>query len=307
MNWFLIALITPFVHSIANFIDKILLSKYFKNFSLFVFIIYSAVTSIIILPIFLFFGGIGIFQVPHNDILILIIAGICEATAIYFYLFALFREDASVVVPFFQLIPIVSFILSCLILNETLALQQIIGSLIIILGATFLSFETEEGKKIKFRRYVVLSMVAMATLMALSGVLFKFVAVGNNFWISNFWESVGFALVGIGIFIFRRENRKEFFNSIKMHKSKITLSVLLSEFFTLGGNISLNYAFLLAPIALVRVVEGYQPVFVLVLGIIITKMFPKILEEKMNWRNLVPKIVAITIICIGSYFVLIKV
>jgi drug/metabolite transporter (DMT)-like permease len=150
-------------------------------------------------------------------------------------------------------------------------------------------------------------MVAMATLMALSGVLFKFVAVGNNFWISNFWESVGFALVGIGIFIFRRENRKEFFNSIKMHKSKITLSVLLSEFFTLGGNISLNYAFLLAPIALVRVVEGYQPVFVLVLGIIITKMFPKILEEKMNWRNLVPKIVAITIICIGSYFVLIKV
>ncbi len=305
MNWFLVALITPFVHSIANYIDKILLSKYFKNFSLFVFIIYSAVTSIIILPVFIIFGGWGILHIPHYDILILITAGICEAIAIYFYLYALFREDASVVVPFFQLIPIASFILSRLILKETLSLWQIVGSLIVITGAAILSVEIEEGKEIKFRKHVIFSMIAMAVLMALSGVLFKFVAVSNNFWLSNFWESVGFALVGTVIFLIRKEDRNAFFDSIKIHKSKITLSVLLSEFFTLGGNISLNYAFLLAPIALVRVVEGYQPVFVLIFGIIITKMFPKILEEKMNWRNMVPKIAAIIIIFVGSYFVLI--
>ena len=305
MQWFFIALITPFAHSMANFVDKILLSKYFKDFSLFVFIIYTAVTSIIILPIFIIFSNTGILQIPYGDIVLLITAGICEAVAIYFYLFSLFREDASVVVPFFQLIPVASFILSRFILGETLSMWQMVGSLIIIVGALILSIEIEEGKKIKFRHYVVLSMTVVAILMALSGVLFKFVAISNNFWLSNFWETLGFALFGVVIFFVRSKDRNAFFDSIKIHKSKITLSVLASEFLTLGGNVSLNYAFLLAPIALVRAVEGYQPVFVLLFGIIITKMFPKILQEKTHWRHLVPKIIAIIIILIGSYFVLV--
>lgn len=304
MQWFFIALITPIFHGIANFVDKILLSKYFQNFSLFVFMIYSAISSIIILPIFLIFGGVNILQFPNYDILLLITAGICGALAIYFYLFALYREDASVVVPFFQLIPIASFILSRIILGENLSSWQIIGSLIIISGATILSVEIEEGKKIKFRHQVVLAMVVMAILMALSGVLFKFVAIDNNFWLSNFWETVGFALVGIVIFLVKTKDRHAFYNSIKTHKSKITLSVLLSEFFTLGGNVSLNYAFLLSPIALVRVVEGYQPVFALIFGIMITKMFPHVLQEKMHWKHLVPKIIAIIVIFVGSCFVL---
>ena len=212
MNWFLIALIAPLAYSIANFIDKILLSKYFRSFSLFVFIIYSAITTIILLPIFIIFGGTGILQIPLNDILILIAAGICQAVAIYFYLFALYREDTSLVVPFFQLIPIFSFILGFFILNEVLSTGQIIGSAIIIFGAAILSFEIEEGKKIRFRRHVISAMILMSLLVALGGVLFKFVVVSNNFWLSNFLESVGFALVGSTIFIFRKKDRNEFFH-----------------------------------------------------------------------------------------------
>ncbi len=304
MSWFFIALITPIVHSIANFIDKTLLSKYFNNLSLFVFIIYGGITSIVVLPIFLLFGGLGIFYISAINILILILAGLCAAVALYFYLFALYREDASVVVPFFQLIPISSFILSRFILGETLSTFQIIGSLIIICGAVILSIEIEEGKKIRFRHYVVAAMIIMSILVALEGVLFKFVAESNNFWLSNFWESVGFATLGLIIFIFMAKERQSFVLSVKEHKHKITSVVLLSEFFTLGGNLTLNYAFLLAPVALVRVVEGYQPVFVLIFGIVITKMFPKLLQEKIEWKHLAPKIAAILVIFVGSYFIL---
>jgi len=304
MNWFFIALITPFAHSIANFIDKILLSKYFHSFSLFVFIIYSAITSIIVLPIFIIFGGVDILKIPFYDILLLIAAGICSAVAIYFYLFALYREDTSVVVPFFQLIPIFSFILGFFILRETLSAGQIIGSIIIIFGAVLLSIEIEEGKKIRFRRHVIFAMVAMALLMALGGVMFKFVASSNNFWLSNFWESVGFALFGTAIFIIRKKDREAFYDSVRLHKLKITLSVLLSEIITLGGNLTLNFAFLLAPIALIRTVEGYQAVFALIIGIAITKMFPKILQEKMHWKHMVPKILTIIVVLIGSYLIL---
>lgn len=303
-TWFLIALSAPFVHSIANFIDKILLSKYFKDFSLFVLIIYTAFTSIITLPVFLIFGGLGILKIPLGDIFLLIIAGLCAASAIYFYLYALYREDASVVVPFFQLIPVFSFVLGRFILGEMLSTRQLLASLVVIFGAALLSIEIEEGRKIRFRRHVVLSMIVMSILIALGGILFKFVATEESFWLSNFWEGVGFALFGVLVFISKRKDRKDFYQSLKLHKFKITAFVLLSEVFTLGGNVLLNYAFLLAPVVLVRVVEGYQPIFVLVFGILITKMFPHILQEKIGWKHLLPKILAILIIFVGSCILL---
>lgn len=304
MSWFLIALATPLLHSVANFIDKIVLSKYFQNFSLFVFLIYAAFTTTLVLPIFLLFGGLDILRIPLYDILILVGAGMCGAVAIYFYLYALFQEDASVVVPFFQLTPVASFLLARLIIGETLTSYQIIGSAIIILGSIILSFEFEQGQKIRFRSNVVLAVVAMAILVALGSVLFKSGAGDNNFWLSNFWDSLGFAIVCFLIFFFRRKDRHAFYDSLRQHRAKVTGFVLLSEAFTIGGALTLNYAFLLAPIVLVRVVEGYQPIFVLILGILITKFFPRLLQEKMGWHQLLPKIVATVIIVVGSYFIL---
>ena len=304
MKWFFIALLTPILHSTSNFVDKILLSKYFENLSLYVFMIYATVTTVVMLPIFIILGGGNILQIPYHDIIILIIAGLLEAGAIYFYLVALYREEASIVVPFFQLIPIASFILSFAILGETLSAWQMIGSLIIIFGAAILSFEMEEGQKMKFRYQIVLAMIVMAVFMGLAGVLFKFVAVNNNFWISNFWESLGFSLLGMIIFFAKKIDRDAFYDSIKLHKAKIVSVVLLSEVITTAGNVALNYAFLLAPIALARTVESYQPVFVLILGVVITKMFPKLLQEKTDWRHLAPKILAILVIFVGSYFIL---
>jgi drug/metabolite transporter (DMT)-like permease len=305
MTWFFIALLTPLAHSIANFIDKIILSKYFKNYSLFVFLIYSAATSIVVLPVFFLLGKFNILEIPFFEILILIAGGFCLAIALFFYLFALYREDTSVIVPFFQLVPVFSFIIGYFILGESITVTQVVGSLIIILGGLTLSFEIEANRKIIFRHYVVAAMVVSSILSALSGILFKLIALNNNFWISNFWESVGFALLGILFFLFKPRDRANFLSSLKTHKHKVVGVVLLSEIITLFGNVTLNYAFLLAPVVLVRIVEGYQPIFVLILGIIITKKAPMFLQEKITSRHLVQKTLAIVIVCLGSYLMLI--
>lgn len=304
MQWFFLALLTPILHSISNYVDKILLEKNFNNLSLSVFMIYAAATTIIILPIFIVFGDVHILLISYQDIGILTLAGLFEAGAIYCYLLALNREDASIVVPFFQLIPIASFILSYAILGETLSMWQIVGSLIIISGATILSIDVTADKKIFIRRYVTLTMTAMAILMALAGVLFKFVASAENFWISNFWESLGFALLGTIIFLTNKRERHAFYESIKDYRTKIVGGVFLSEVLTTGGNVILNYTFLLVPIALARTIESYQPVFVLLIGLLLTKMFPQFLREKTDLRHLAPKILAIIVIFIGSYFIL---
>lgn len=302
MQWFVLALFTPILHGISNYVDKILLEKSFSKLSLLVFMIYTAATTIIILPIFIMFGGVNIFQIPYYDIGILMLAGLFNAGAIYCYLLALNKEEASTVVPFFQLIPIASFALSYIILGETLSMWQMVGALIIISGATILSIDVTEG--ISLRKFVILAMTAMAILIALAGVLFKLVASEENFWISNFWESSGFALLGTLVFLANRGQRRAFFESINGYKAKIIGGVLLSEIFTTGGNVILNYTFLFVPVALARTIESYQPVFVLVIGVFLTKMYPQLVRENTGWRHLAPKIMAIAIIFTGSYLVL---
>jgi drug/metabolite transporter (DMT)-like permease len=301
MNWFFIALGASLVHSLANFVDKIILQKYFKNFNVLVFLLYSTLTSLILLPFFLLMTGRGVFAISTFDILLLLMSGVCLASALYFYVSSLAREDTSTIVPFLQLIPVCSYILSGLILGEILSKIQFIGSLIIVFGISILSIEVEEEKKIKFRHQIVMAMIAVAVFISLSGVLFKFVASNNDFWLSNFWEFVGFTIVGLGIFVINKKDRNIFLTSVRTDKNKITFAILISECLTLSGNLLLNYALLFAPIALVRVVESYQLVFVFTIGMILTKFLPNIIHERLKWRHFLQKILSIIIVIIGSY------
>lgn len=61
----------------------------------------------------------------------------------------------------------------------------------------------------------------------------------------------------------------------------------------------MNFATLLAPLALVWVVNGFQPFFVLLYGVIITLFFPKFGTESLLKKHLVQKVVAILIMFVG--------
>ena len=58
---------------------------------------------------------------------------------------------------------------------------------------------------------------------------------------------------------------------------------------------------MLAPIALVLLVDSFQPIFALIIGIILTMFFPKIVKEKLIAKSLLQKIIAISITLFGSY------
>ena len=70
------------------------------------------------------------------------------------------------------------------------------------------------------------------------------------------------------------------------------------------GLSSLNYALLLAPVALVFVVnEGFQPFFVLFIGLILAIFFSSISEEEINKKILIQKLLAIIVMFIGTYLI----
>ena len=53
-------------------------------------------------------------------------------------------SNKATVVVMFQLIPVFSYIISLIFFKENLTMQQIIGSIIIILSAVIISFDFEE-------------------------------------------------------------------------------------------------------------------------------------------------------------------
>jgi drug/metabolite transporter (DMT)-like permease len=305
MQWFFVALIAPFLWSIVNHADKYLLSKYFKRGGVGALMLFSTLFGLVVLPI-AFFMASDVLLLDPKSITLLIVASIANALAITLYLRALQEEETSVVVPIFQLVPFFSYILSYFILGEKLELVQMLGGILILFGAIAITidFKYLASRNFKLKLRLLVSMMASSALFALYVVLFKSVAVEEGYWLSTFWEYVGLVIVGVFIWIFNQKARGEFIATLKSNSAPIIGVNVGSEILTIAGNMITNFAALAIPVTMVLLASAYQPVFVLIQGVLLTLLFPKIAEEDISKTALTIKITAIVIVVIGSYILL---
>lgn len=223
-----------------------------------------------------------------------------SALAIFLYMQAMHLDEASIVIPFTQLIPVFTFILGYLLLKETLSSSQMLGGVITILGAMILSLEINEENKFKLKKGVPFLMASTCFILALQSVLFKMFALDESFVVSSFWVYVGLLLFGIGL-ICIRSFRKDFLNLFK-HSSKSILAVsVTSEVFTILGNLSYSLATLLVPVVFVALIYPFQPALVFIEGILLTIFFPHIAKEKISAKHLAHKFSAIAVMFLGTY------
>ncbi len=298
MNWFLIALINPLAHSVANHFDKYLLSKHIKGGTVGALIVFSSLFSFFALPILYFLRPNILTSVNWIEALVLIINGAFVSIAVALYLYALNIDEASYVAPFFQFYPIFGFFLSFILLGEILTSSQIFGAIFIILGSIVLSLEFNKVKK-KFKKRLIALMLGSSFFYALNAVVFKLIAIDQGFLDSLFWDMLGKFLFGIFILLSLAKYRDQFINLIKSSGVKITILNLLNEVIGLAGELAVVLAVLYAPVVLVQSVTGVQPIFVLLLGILITLHFPKFGKEEMSKRHLAQKITGILIVTTG--------
>src|SRR3989338_3001237 len=137
MNWILIAMFAPFLWAGSTFIDKFLISKYFRS-GVGTLVLYS---SFIGLPVafLIFLFKPSVVSISVTTAIFIIVNSFLFILYLFPYLKALSKADTSIVVPIFQTIPVFSYILAFFVLGETLSRMQIIGSLIIIFGAIGIS------------------------------------------------------------------------------------------------------------------------------------------------------------------------
>jgi len=299
MSWFFIALIGPFLYAVTNHIDKFILDKYFKAGEVGAVVLFSALFSVVALPI-IYLIEPGVFSVSWGSKIGLAVNGSLNIVSLILYLNALRDDEASTVVPFLQTTPIFGFILGYFLLGETIGTKEILASLVILAGTTIISLELNGGR-IRFKKRVAILMTLSSFLYATIGVIFKMIALNVGFWLSIFWALSGHVLIGVLLFLLIRTYRKQFLKVFKVNRAAVLAASSINEIFFIAAEGVTAYATLLAPIALVMIINSLQPIFVFLIGIILTLFFPKLGNESMARNDLMQKILAIGIITIGAY------
>ena len=301
MSWFFIALWAPFLLACANHNDKFLLSRYFKEKNIGSIVIFSSLFSGVAVLIVLFIQP-DVYDVSLVQGSALIATGMLSVFAAVCYLYALDIDEASFVTPFYQTVPIFAYFLGYFILGETITLAQGSGSFVIIAGALALSFEF--GRRgMRFKRNVVALMLVASFLSAINGVIFKLIALDKGFWVSLFWGFVGQVMAGLTLIVCVPGYRRDFLGLFRQHKVAVVGLIALSEtLFSVSEAVTL-YATLLAPVALVLLVNSFQPLFVFALGIVLTLFLPRVAKELLGRMKMLQKGVGIGLMLVGGYLI----
>jgi len=301
MSWFFIALWAPFLVACANHNDKFLLSRYLKEKNIGSIVIPSSLFSGVAIAIVLCIQP-DVYGVTLVQGSALVVTGMLSVFASLCYLYALDLDEASFVTPFYQTVPIFAYFLAYFILGETITLVQGLGSFIIIVGALALSFEFG-SRGMRFKRTVVALMLAASLLSAINGVIFKLIAVDRGFWVSLFWGFVGQVLAGLTLLVCVPSYRRDFLGLFKQQKAAVVGLIALSRIlFSVSEAVTL-YATLLAPVALVLLVNSFQPLFVFTLGIVLTLFFPRVAKESLGRMKLLQKGAGIGLMLLGGYLI----
>ncbi len=304
MSWFLLTVISTFIYAGINHLDKIILSKYFHTQGPSTIVQISSFFALLSLP-FLYFIRPDILVFGISNALQLTLIGAATAYAMFLYLKALFKDDASVVTAFFQLIPVFGYILGFIILHESVSPIKLFGAAITISGLLLLSLHFEKGQKIKIKKEIIWLMTGSSFVYALTDILYRRIATDIHFTESIFWSYLGFALFGLAIYILKPSARKELRTTLTENKRVgIVLSAIV-EISYIAANMMLSKAFIVTPLIFyVLITNSFQPLIVFLLGIILTIVFPKIHTENMSKTVLIQRLIGILCTIIGSYFIL---
>ena len=301
MTWFWIALAAPMLWGAVNHMDKYIISKYFSGKGVGALVIFTSLSGCIASIFILIFNYHSI-ELRMGDAVLIACNGALLVASFIPYLHALEEEDASLVTALYQLIPVFDYFLAFIFLKEHLSIIQILGSLLVVSGAIVISLDLSGKVRVKIKP--LLLMVLSAFMIAVNALIFKIVALQANFWGTAFWEYVGGLILGVLLFSFIKLYRQQFITTIKKNKTLVLGLNLFSELLNIAAKLLANFASLLAPLALVWVVNGFQPAIVFIYGLLLTMFIPSVIKEKIERKVLIQRISAIILIFAGVYILL---
>lgn len=294
MFWVLVALLSRISFACCNVLDSYFRNLSFRNgfsqnfFGSLYYIVIIPVLYVVIKPSWpepQYWGGI-------------LIAGVFSALYLVPYLEALKYADSSVVTSYFTLGRIFTPILAFFMINERLSLMEIMGFIVVMLGAFYLSLQAQggAGKKFEFKPFL---------LMTLSGLMIALYTVSSKQVFDAWpWEKAFFYIVVVSS---ATSWLTYFLPSVKNHiREDMKLAPVIGRLYGLNvlfgllGSILFFYSLALTKASYVAMAAQFQP-FVVILLMFLARRFGLLKEvrESLDVAAVRKKSVAFFIMALG--------
>ncbi len=302
MTWLLFACITLFLWIAGNILDKYLISVVFKetedNRDIRALMLFStlAVVPIALAVLIGWHSSIS----SENSAVYGIIAGGCNGVWLWFYFKALARTELSRVTPFFQLTPLFGVVLAFGMLGEILSVSQLFAGGLVLAGGAILSYHRHERR---MDWYTALYKIIAAGALSAQMVFFKLLALQSSYANALFWTSVGLILFTTVLSVCIPGFLKDAFQRAFSSRKGVMVNVI-NECVDNGANLSYVYAAMLGPVALVQSIVAFQPILLLLVSVVSTKIGATFLSEDVSHITLMQKIVGIACASAGGFLLL---
>ncbi len=207
-------------------------------------------------------------------------AGALTVLFYYFYFKTLENDEPSVAIALNNLAPGLVPFLAFFILDEKLHVLQYVGLAMIVLGSFALT--VIDLKKLRFTAAVWFA-VNGAIAYALVSIFAKYAYERASFPSIYFWISTGFGVGGVVAFLLLRDWQQ--LRVVINRKRKKLLMVLVGvELLNMAGELIQGAAINGGPVTIVRGLEGIQPLYVLIIGIVLSRFLPNHFRERHDGR-----------------------
>ncbi len=294
-------MLSPFIWAFVNHIDKYAVEKYMHDRDPGALLIFTGLAAFVMGLVIWVFGLVS--HLPASTFSLMIVGGVILVFSYLPYLYALKRDEASNVAPLYQLITPLAYVLALIFLGEHISGLQLFAGAMIFSGSVVLSFDFAT---VRIRTRTFFLMFVSSLMIAANVVIFKHFAVTTDFWTTAFYDLVGATIAGVILF-FIPSYRHSFIGAIRQYRYQVVGVNMFAEIINIFARLINGFVSMSLPIAIVQFVNGLQPLFILVIGITLTKLAPRFGKEAIDRSALRRKFAAIILMVGGlallSFFV----
>jgi len=295
MEWIIFALLAPFIWSVGSILLKFMRTNYIK--SPIGYLIYVTPTTLFSLFLLLFepFQNPGIL-----NIILLLLIGMIAYIAYALYIYALHKEEVSRATILFGTIPLFVLFFATTFLGEILSIIDYIAFFVIILGTFLISVKDfNEMFRIRNGLYIVL---LSCIIFAVHDVMLKSLSE-INFSTAMIIRQAGMLILSLLLIIFSKVAWNKTKEIARSFNKKRTILAYSTEIIGMIGMVFFFLALKKAPVSLVVLLGGFQPLFVLALALLLSVFLPKIIKEEINKKTIAIKIVSASLMLFGLYLI----
>ncbi|MGB1285525.1 MAG: EamA family transporter, partial [Aggregatilineales bacterium] len=279
MDWLLFALLAPLLMTLINFSDKFMMERHVPHAGA-LLLYFTFVNWVLMLILWVI---IGMPMLATEDMLLLMFTGSLNVIGNIFYFRALSHEDTSTITVLLQLMPVMTLILSVVLLREVPTVIQFIGFVCIIVAAIGISYRPNTDLKTTGTQSLILMSLtgfiwALSAVLA-DSVLDRVVVDLESLFIVVIYTGLGYLPAGLLFYVSQPDARRAFNQQLRKTRLRPLPYILGIEAIFFARQATLFMAISLGSVALVSVLGATSIFFGIVLGILFTILFPAIYHE----------------------------